>query len=205
MAEKNKASIQWDTPWFTARFPKLQQPDTQGQFADGKFKTDAIFDPAVLKDVEATLQAAAKKLWPDAEVEVPIKAFYANKDDKAAKKNPQGCGITMKSQRKPLIWDGSRNPIPDAVKIGGGSILRAKATISPYSKTEKVRVKGADGKMTTEDTDVFGITIYVNAVQVRKLVEGSQFVTAFDEDPEGFTYEGAGDDSGSPFGDATDL
>jgi hypothetical protein len=52
-------TIQWMTPWFTARFPHITQPDTDGKFAKGDFKTDAIFDEADLPEIEKTLEEAA--------------------------------------------------------------------------------------------------------------------------------------------------
>lgn len=206
MSKKNTKTINWMTPWFTARFPKLQQPDTQGQYADGKFKTDAIFEGDVLTEANEKLTEAFNTFWPGKDLNLPIKTFYANKEDKAAKKNPQGDGITMKSKRKPAILDAKKNRIPDNVKIGGGSIMRAATAISPYEKTEKVKVKDAKtGKVTTVDETLYGVTVYVNAVQIRELKEGGFGAEAFDEDEEGFTYEDTGDAAADQFGDATDL
>lgn len=203
-------TIPYLLPWFTARFPKISKPDTEGKYADGKFKTDGVFlDDATLKEVEKTLREAGKKFWPNAdEVQIPVKNFYANKEDKKAKK-VQARGITLKSKRRPAVFDCGkpRKKLPESVIIGGGSIIRVAAAMAPWTKTEKMKVKGADGSMTEEETEIFGVTLYMNDVQVKKLVapSGSGTGEAFTDDEEGFTYEGDESEGGEAFGDATDL
>lgn len=197
-------TINWLTPWFTARIFRnsLQVPDTEGQYADNKFKVDAMWDGSALDEVQQTLKEAGEKFWPGKEVVSPLKVYYANKEDKKAEKNALGTGLTMKSKNRPKIEDSKKHPIPQSVKIGSGSVLRAACVIAPYTKTEKVR---ENGKLV--DMEIFGLTVYVNAVQVKKLVEGGGFgADAFDEvdGDDGFTFEADGN-SGSPFGEATDL
>jgi DNA-directed RNA polymerase len=189
------------TPWFTARFPKLSQPDTDGKYADGKFKVDAIFEDKDLVEIEKVLKDAGKSFFPgEANVQLPLKTYYGNAEDKKAKKDPVGKGLTMKSKNKPLAIDGKKQKLPDGVVIGGGSILRAACALAPYTKTEKVR--NADGSYSEEE--IHGVTLYVNTVQVRKLVEYQNGADAFAEDPEGFTYQGA-TEGAEQFSDATSL
>lgn len=203
-------TIQWLTPWFVARFPKISKPDTEGKFADGKFKTDGVFeDAATLKEAEKILTAAGKKFWPDAdEVYIPVKDFFANKDDKKAKKK-QARGISLKSKRRPAVFDCSkpRKKLPESLVIGAGSVIRVDARIAPWTKTEKVKTKDASGKVTVEEVEMFGVTLYMNDVQVKKHVAPSGGGTgeAFSDDEEGFSYEGDESEGGEAFGDATDL
>lgn len=202
-------SIPFVTPWFKARYPKISQPDTKGKFADGKFKTDGVLDDTDYVAVEKALNAAAKKFWPDADiVSTPLKTFYKNADDKKAKKNAEGRGFTLKSKYRPAVFDSKKKALPEGVKIGGGSIIRVASAIFPWSKAEKVKVKGADGKITVEESVEYGVSLYLNDVQVRKLVEfqASGDGSSFDEDAGGFEYEGnvdAGDQFDSD--SATDL
>lgn len=190
-------SIPFLTPWFTARFPKISKPDTQGKFADNKFKTDALLDDAEYKAVEKVLKDAGKKFWPGEEVSLPLKTFYANKEAKAAKK-AEGRGMVLKSKYRPAVFDAKKKKLPDTVQIGGGSVIRVAAAIFPWSKTTKFK-----GEEVTE----YGVGLRLGDVQLRKLVEfqASGDGSAFDEDEEGFTYEG-NDAGGEQFNDgATDL
>jgi Enterobacter phage Enc34, ssDNA-binding protein len=205
MAYKKIETIPYVTSWFRARWPKLSKPDTEGTYPDNKFKTDAI----LLSDedyaaAEAAFQAAAKKLWPDVEnVSLPLKPFYDNAEDKKAKKNPIGRGFTLKSKKRPAVFDSRKKKLPDSVEIGPGSIIRVAAYIFPWSKTEKVRVKNADGTVTEESETAYGISLRLSDVQVRELVAPSSSGTgaAFDEDDEGFTYDGDDSESaGDKFG-----
>jgi len=201
-------SIPFVTPWFKARYPKISEPDTKGKFADGKFKTDAILEDTDYVAVEKTLNAAAKKLWPDADVvTMPLKTFYANAEDKKAKK-AEGRGLVLKSKYRSAVFDSKKKALPEGVKIGGGSIIRVASAIFPWSKAEKVKIKGADGKFTVEESVEYGISLRLGDVQVRKLVEfqAQGDGSAFDEDEGGFEYEGNAD-AGDQFdaGSATDL
>ena len=192
-------SIPFLTPWLVARFPKISKPDTKGQFADGKFKTDAVpQDEADLAVIEKALKDAAAHFWPkETEVSLPVMDFFANKDDKAAKK-VESRGIRLKSKYKPAVFDSKKKKLPDSVSIGGGSVIRIAAAIFPWSK--KTKFKG-------QEVEEFGISLRLGDVQVRKLVEfqAQGDGSSFDEDAEGFTYEGSGDEGSEQFGDATDL
>jgi DNA-directed RNA polymerase len=184
-------AIPFLTPWFTARFPKISKADTKGQYADGKFKTDGVLDDAAYAVVEKTLKDAAKHFWPgEADVSLPLKKFYANKEDKAAKKS-DGRGLTLKSKYQPACFDAKKTKLPPSVQIGGGSVIRVASAIFPWSKTTKFK-----GEEVTE----YGISLRLGDVQVRKLVEfqAQGDGSAFDADEEGFTYEG-GDEGGEQF------
>jgi hypothetical protein len=196
-------SIPFVTPWFTARFPKISKPDTKGKFADGKFKTDGDLSDEDYKAVEKALKDAGKKFWPDADVvSIPMKSFYKSAEDKKAKKSPEARGFTLKSKYRPAVFDSKKHKLPENVVIGGGSVLRVASAIFPWSKTEKIKVKDPKtGEVTVEEGTEYGVSLRLGDVQVRKLVEfqAQGDGSAFDEDEDGFTYDG-GEDAGDQFG-----
>lgn len=200
-------SIPFVTPWFTARYPKISKPDTEGKYADGKFKTDGLLEDADYVAVEKKLTEAGKKFFPNADVvSLPMKTFYKNAEDKKAKKNPEGRGIVLKSKYRSAVFDGSKKKLPEGVAIGSGSILRVASAIFPWSKTTKMKVKDKDGNTTIEDSTEYGVGLRLGDIQVRKLVEfqSQGDGAAFDEDADGFTYDGEGADAGDQFGTDTD-
>jgi DNA-directed RNA polymerase len=201
-------SIPFVTPWFKARYPKISEPDTKGKFADGKFKSDGFLEDADYAAVEKALVSAGKKFWPEADVvSLPLKEFFANAEDKKAKK-AEGRGFTLKSKYRPAVFDSKKKALPKDVKIGGGSVIRVASAIFPWSKAEKMKIKGADGKMTIEETTAYGVSLRLGDIQVRSLVEhqAQGDGSAFDEDEGGFEYEGTAD-AGDQFdgNSATDL
>ena len=125
-----------------------------------------------------------------------MKNFYASREDKE-KKKVEARGITLKSKYRPAAFDAKKASVPlDNVTIGGGSVIRVAAAIFPWSKTTKFK-----GQEVTE----FGVSLRLGDIQIRKLCEAQSQGdgAAFDEDDEGFTYEGAA--GSEQFGDATDL
>lgn len=192
-------AIPFLTPWFVARFPKISKPDTKGQYADGKFKTDGVFETEEdLKKVEQILRDAAKKFFPNEESPtLPIADFFANKEDRA-KKKVEARGIRLKSKYRPACFDAKKKKLPEGVAIGGGSIIRVASAIFPWSK--KVTFKG-------QEVMENGVSLRLGDVQVRKLVafQSSGDGAAFDEDEGGFEFEGNEDAGAEQFGDATEL
>lgn len=184
---KQKA-VAWLTPWMTARYPKIGKPDTDGKYADGKFKTDGFLDDDDYAAAEKHLRDVASKFWPDVdanELQIPVKVFYANAE--AQKKDePEGQGLRLKSKYRPAVFDSKKSKLPDGVSIGSGSIIRVASFIFPYKSTEKVKV---NGKIVQET--VYGVGLRLGDVQVKELVEyqGGGDGSAFDEVEDGFEYE----------------
>ncbi len=210
MAEKSKQKLEtvaYITPWVIARYPKISKPDTQGKFADNKFKTDALFmNEADYKAALAAAQAAAKKLWPSIDqelVQLPIKEFFDGKDEE---KTSAGMGLVLKSKFRPAVFDAKKKKLPDGVAIGGGSEIRVASAFFPWSKaSEEVIVE--NGKRRKEKVTAYGISLRLGDVQVRKLEQnqGQGDGSAFDEVEGGFEYDVA-DAGGEQFtDDATDL
>ena len=205
---KKSETIPFVTPWFTARYPKINKADTKGKYADGKFKTDGLLDDDTYKVVEKTLKDAAAKLWPDVdvdEVSLPLKTFYKNAEAKA-KGEADGQGFTLKSQYKPAAFDSKKKKLGDTVVIGGGSVIRVASAIFPWSKASKMKVV-KNGKTSIEEVTEYGIGLRLGDVQVKELVQfsGGGDGSAFDDVEDGFEYDGEGDTAGDQFDDAGDL
>lgn len=197
------------TPWFTARYPKISKPDTEGQYADGKFKTDGVpLEDSDLEAFETKLLEAAKQFWPDVaedEISLPVKDFYKNKEAKEAGE-VEARGFTLKSKYRPACFDAKKKKLPEGVAIGGGSVIRVASSIFPWSKTSKMKVKDAKGKVSVEETTEYGVGLRLGDVQVRELMQGggSGDGSAFDEVEDGFEYEGA-DTGGDQFDNDDDT
>jgi hypothetical protein len=178
---KKAERVPFISPFGIANWPYLSKADERFPTKDGKplFKSGIVFDDADLKEFSKFLQKTGEELHGDTPFVLPIVEFYTDK----TKKELQGKGVRVKSVRKPLIFDAKKQPIPADKVIGGGSIIRVAGIIQPYESTEKVRV---DGKL--ETTKVFGLTLYVDQVQVRKLVAGRSQEAVFGEDEGGFEY-----------------
>lgn len=171
------AKVTFTTPIGVARYPKISQPDTTGDYADNKYKTDVVFSDADLKVLKAKMVEFAKAELPDvSNPDLPIR----EKKDKET-----GEVITFvrfKSARKPLIIDAKKNRVPDNVTIGGGSKIRIGGTLNAYKK-------GANK----------GVNIYLNAVQVIELQQGFSVDDFEDYEGEGYEVESNGDAVASDF------
>lgn len=171
MSEKKSKSktVPLTTPFGTLRYPKISAPDTKGEYADGKFKTDIIFSDDDYKIVEKAVKAAAAELLPD--VKNPKLPLHEWEDGK---------GLRLKSQYKPVVFDAKNGKLPDGVLIGGGTEARIAAAIFAYKKGGNT-----------------GISMRLGKVQVRTLVEYQGGDASPFEETEGFTHEGgeAADDS----------
>jgi Protein of unknown function (DUF2815) len=169
---KKTPTVSFVTPFGTLRYPKVSEPDTRGEYADGKFKTDIVFSDADYAIVEKAIKAAAKELMPDAKsLKLPLYTEWE-----------EGKGIRLKSGYRPAVFDTKNVKLAETVLIGGGTVARIAAVIFPYTK-------GANK----------GISIRLGKVQVKELVEykGGADSSPFDTVEDGFSAEGseAADDS----------
>jgi hypothetical protein len=199
-----KDVVPYVLPFGIARYPKISQPDTNGKFADNKFKTDIAYDDATMDKIEADLRAIASDMWPDAEpasLYLPIKEVYKDKE----KKQPDGRVVTLKSKYRPAVFDAKKRKLPEGVKIGGGSEIRVASACIPFERKITALVNGKTSQITQ-----YGITLRLGDTQVRKLVEyaGGGDGSAFDEVEGGFEYDGTdsfGDEVVESVGSATDF
>jgi hypothetical protein len=191
MAKKPKLIL----PPGVAVFPHLNEVDVY-QPLDKKgrpsgaqkrqYITYIRFEPAVLKQVQANIKAAAKALGVSdddlATIKMPFKMI---KKDKEGKEKEMVLKATSGEKFRPAVFDGKNNKLPPSVIIGGGSVLRLDVTPNYY--------EGFGG----------GVNLYMNAVQLLKLVEGGEHKSSFEE-TEGFVYEGTEDEGASGFGETAD-
>jgi hypothetical protein len=144
------AKVTFTTPIGVARYPKISSPDTTGEFADNKYKTDVVFSDADLKAIKAKCLEFAKAELPG--VKDPKLPVGKHTDKETGEVTEF---VRFKSARKPVIIDAKRNKLPANVEVGGGSRIRVGGTLNAYTK-------GGNK----------GINIYLNAVQVIELQQG---------------------------------
>jgi hypothetical protein len=180
------AKVKFTTPIGVARYPKISKPDTTGEYADNKYKTDVVFSDDDLKTVKKQLLDFAKENYTADEVKKIVGTDgWPIKEAKDKETGEVTEFVRFKSQRKPIIIDAKRNPIPNSVEVGGGSRIRVGGTLNAYKK-------GGNK----------GINIYLNAVQVIELQQGFN-INDFDEVDDGYVADessfGGGDDEASEF------
>ncbi len=189
MAAKRKATYQkFVTPVGTARYPKLSKPDTTGQYADGKYKTDLVFDEVGMSSMMKMLNEFAAKTLPD--VKNPKLPVGTSKDGATTYIKFKG-GLDKETGlgRKPSIMDAKRNPIPADVIIGAGSKLKLAGSMADYANGPNK-----------------GVTIYLEHVQVLELVEGSDVDGANRfNDEDGFTVSDVTETASEAFDNADAL
>src|SRR4051812_20710532 len=113
-SKKKQELVKFVSPWAIARFPKLDKPDTEGTYADGKYKTDVVLEESDIEGVRAKMLEAAKKLLPNvpaSELNLPLKEFF-RKNKETGEKTSDGWGFRCKSKRVPFIWDAKKNKLP---------------------------------------------------------------------------------------------
>jgi hypothetical protein len=176
--------VPYVTPFGVANFPHLITPDDRFLTQAGKpvYKTGLMLEGDALEAFTSKLQEVGKKLHGSTDFVLPIVEFYKDK----TKAEVIGKGVRGKSVRKPLVFDAKRQSIPNLKSIGGGSIIRFAGIITPYESTEKVREGNS-----TRTQKVFGLTLYIDQVQIRKLVEGRSDEAVFEADEGGFEFDTA--------------
>lgn len=148
-------------PVGTARYPKLDEPDTRGEYADNKYKTEVVLSAADTAEVKRQLREWATKLVPEAaNPGLPIRT---DKKDGTV-------SFIIKSKNKPVLCDSRRQRLPEGTAIGAGSRIRVSGVLARYPKV-------GPGK---------GITYMLDAVQVLDLKERSKGVAAFDIVDDGY-------------------
>ncbi|MCL2714600.1 MAG: hypothetical protein FWD68_08495 [Alphaproteobacteria bacterium] len=160
MADKQAKYIPFVTEVMTARYPKLSEPDTKGEYADGKYKTEATAD----ENYTERFQAEIMKV---------IEANFAGKKSVHApwKETQDGSiAFTFKSpKKKPLLMDSKGKPLPAGATIRGGSLIRIAGVIAAWEKGAKR-----------------GVSLWPDAVRVIRLAEGFDASNVFGAAEDGF-------------------
>ena len=160
--------IKFVSPFGTAQYPHISSPDTQGKYADNKFKTKLTMplgDPEAqafiktIEDAATTLGKAAKSMH---------RPYVTDEDANTVT-------FTFKTTYAPGVFDGRNKPIPSSTRIGGGSVLRVMGNLVDFEK---------------------GISAQMNQVQVREL--NGPGVSAFDEVEGSYEYDGSSDTPDTP-------
>ena len=195
------------TPKGVAAFTHVHAPDTEGKYADGKYKTDIVFDlDADLSKVEdaARRQAAVDfpKMKPE-KVNVLIKdgderVYTANSKavrDGEAKEGDIVKGfegkryVTAKTKYAPQIIGPDKQPLPAGTEIRSGDIVIA--VLAPFGCDKPV--KGS-------------VTFRLQALQLveKRAGGGHDYSDLFDDEGEGFGGETAEASTGAESGIADD-
>lgn len=186
---------------FVFAYPHITSPDTEGTYADNKYKVDAVGaanSAGMVKAQEACAEALKAFGLPKKGTNLPIKRETVKND--AGKKEETGkLFLRSKSQYAPTVVDASGNPIADKVlkklKIGAGSEGLIEGYFSPYETTERVKDKET-GEVETITT--VGISFTLTGVQLIKLVKGGTGGSSFG------AYEGGGFSASDLAGDDDD-
>jgi hypothetical protein len=188
------------------RWPKITTPDTEGRFADGKFKTSVVAQtPAAHAEIVKRLEEVAASpefdafykangAGKDATTSLPLKKFK-NRDTGEVTEE----GFNLKSRYRPLVLDGKRKKLPDNLKIGNGTVANVEAVLFPWAKNERVRVKDASGKSVEVNEVVRGVSMRLNALQIISLQEGGAGAggSSFETEADAYEHVASADEVGS--------
>lgn len=183
------------TPEGVASYSYAQKPDTEGQYADGKYKITIGLnkgDPKV-EALVAKLEAQHVEARGKKKTESPVKdgdEAYAEIDDEDKKERnawKQGKYIlTFKSQFAPQVLNRAGEPLADGVIIMGGDIVKVAFAARPYEAGKNA-----------------GISLSLRAVKLlqKRAGGGADYADAFgDEDDEADDApESDSDDSSTDF------
>ena len=120
MADKKFKYVPFVTEVVTARYPKLSEPDTKGEYADGKYKTEATAEAPYTKRFREQIQTVVDKHLPWKETKEGAIAF----NFKSPKKKPQ-------------LTDAKGKALKQGTVIRGGSLIRIAGVIAAWEKGAK--------------------------------------------------------------------
>jgi hypothetical protein len=179
------------SPLAIAAFAHVRKPDTEGQYADNKYKITLKLkkgDPAVekfVKDLRSWAEEARKKqmeAWGKKKLEAFDPVKDGDEKDDAEEKGWAGFWlVTAKSKNKPNVRDAKKNIVPDSIKVFSGDGVKVAIGTAPFEKP--VQNKG-------------GISIYMNGVQLlAKNSSGYNDADAFEEE-DGYETDTTGTEGG---------
>jgi hypothetical protein len=176
MADKKFKYVPFVTEVMTARYPKLSEPDTKGEYADGKYKTEATADEDYTERFQEEIQKVADAHFAGKRnVHLPWKETKEGAiafNFKSPKKKPQltdakGRALAPKYLSKADAESETVNPAYRVIR--GGSLLRIAGVIAAWEKGAKR-----------------GVSLWPDAVRVIKLSEGFDANAAFGAAEDGF-------------------
>ncbi|WP_041797957.1 hypothetical protein [Rhodopseudomonas palustris] len=168
MADKKFKYTACVTDVLTARNPNLSEPHTEGDFADGKYKTEAVASPewteCFMRQVEGIISENFGR-------KVSVRPWKKLEDGTVV--------LKFKSPKKqPVLTDAKGKPLPAGLIIKGGALIRITGVVALWEH---------GGKR--------GVSLWPDAVRVIKLPEVFDPCAAFGPPEDGFDsadYSGAG-------------
>lgn len=120
------------TPYGIANYPHISRPDTEGKFADGKYKTKLNLTKEAMAKFKADFTKAVGSIPKG------YKVPWGEKDGQEY--------VIAKSQYQPKIElvDGAR--MEEDQYVGGGSTIKLAVEIYDYDKGYSLRLKGVKVK-----------------------------------------------------------
>lgn len=189
------------SPRVVAAYAHLTKPDTEGRYADNKYKVTLKLKKGVpehdafvkkVRDEIDVIAAKQNEMWgTELDAHDPIKDGDQKKE--AAEKGTKGYWLlTAKSKEKPKLRDTKKQPLGPKVRVFGGDEIIAIIALGPY----KEEVKGKAGA-----------AVYINGAMLVKKNSNGQDVDDMwgdDEFEDGFVdnSDEDGDDESSEGGDA---
>lgn len=182
----------------TFAYSYFHKADTGQKFSNNKFKGDVILDGDFdMTSANAKALAAAKEEFPDVDFDtVELKLPWKSGD---GHKNEEFHGKTIfhaASKDKPKLVDSKKKALPAKVLVKSGDRGRFVTSLSPWTKTEEVTVKENGKTMKVKET-VYGVTAYLNVVQLIEKRNGGSGLDLLD-DIDGFDASEM-DDEDVPF------
>jgi len=156
------------TPTGVALYPWLTKPDTKYN-AEGEYKVNLVLSKEEAKPLiktindvfEENLKAEMKK-QKKKDIKAANPPFSEQLDDDGKPTGNLIFKFKSKAAYKPAIFDAQNNPLVDP-PIWGGSEIKVNAALYPYASP----MNGA------------GVSLKIRAVQVIRLVEGSEGASRF--------------------------
>lgn len=162
----------------SAAFVHLAEPDTEGEYADNKYKITLLIDkdsPEAERFEKLCKKAGADEFPKAKSVKLPLR----DGDEKEQEHFHGKYMLTAKTKKQPTTVDGKKQKVP-ADLIKPGDIVKVSVTLNPCK---------VSGKPT--------VALWLNGVQlIEKVNNGFDAADDFDEE-EGFEYEGDSSSSGS--------
>ena len=151
------------TPFGEANFPFIQEPDKEYN-PEGIYQIKVIFKKDEVQQDIKIINDVISKVVADEHLKQPGRTEQFKRAPLPYKELDDGrVQITFKSKFKPQIVDHNLETIPDDKKIWSGSIVRISYEPSGYSMSSLG----------------LGCKLYLKAVQIKKLVEGTAGDTGF--------------------------
>lgn len=116
------------TSFGTAMYPHISKPDTDGKYADNKYKTKLVLSDADYKRFIDDLKKVVGT--------IPKGYKVPYKEDDDGKKI-----ITAKSNYAPAVFDMRNNKLSEDEFVGGGSVIRIAVEPYDYEKGISLRLK----------------------------------------------------------------